>query len=86
MYQVVLVALDYYQLQHLGMLLKQVLTKLEQIAPLALAESWDNVGLLVEPHQARDVTKVLTTIDLTEVGIRRRETFFKTDQISMCSY
>lgn len=48
------------------MLLKQVLTKLEQLAPLALAESWDNVGLLVEPYQARDVTKILTTIDLTE--------------------
>jgi len=46
--------------------LKQVVSALEQLAPLTLAESWDNVGLLVEPFQARDVTKVLTTIDLTE--------------------
>lgn len=35
-------------------------------APLKFAESWDNVGLLVEPSTAVDVTKILLTNDLTE--------------------
>lgn len=27
-----------------------VVHKLEELAPVSLAESWDNVGLLVEPY------------------------------------
>ncbi len=38
---------------------------LERIAPLALAEDWDNVGLLVEPSACARVDSVLLTIDLT---------------------
>ncbi len=47
--------------------LDRTLALLEGLAPLAFAESWDNVGLLIEPETARrrDVTSVLLTIDLT---------------------
>lgn len=40
---------------------------LESIAPLSLAEPWDNVGLLVEPLSMRPIETILCTIDLTEV-------------------
>ncbi|XP_033963396.1 NIF3-like protein 1 [Pseudochaenichthys georgianus] len=46
--------------------LKEVLQVLEQLAPLSLAESWDNVGLLVEPSKPRPVKTILLTNDLTE--------------------
>lgn len=46
--------------------LKEVLQVLEQLAPLSLAESWDNVGLLVEPSKSRPVKTVLLTNDLTD--------------------
>jgi dinuclear metal center YbgI/SA1388 family protein len=39
---------------------------LERIAPLELAQEWDNVGLLLAPSRARRVARVLLTIDLTE--------------------
>jgi putative NIF3 family GTP cyclohydrolase 1 type 2 len=44
---------------------------LEELAPLRLAESWDNVGLLVEPVTRRELKRVLLTIDLTE-AVRKR--------------
>ena len=57
--------------------LRELLALLGRIAPLELAESWDNVGLLVdpgpktfgcekqpEPRPERDVERVLFTIDL----------------------
>jgi dinuclear metal center YbgI/SA1388 family protein len=50
-------------------LLRKVLKALETIAPLSLAEPWDNVGLLVEPGHGsseRTVERVLLTIDLTK--------------------
>lgn len=43
-----------------------VIDALTEIAPLALAEKWDNVGLLVGPPFPPDVTDVMLTIDLTE--------------------
>ncbi|XP_078063509.1 NIF3-like protein 1 isoform X2 [Mustelus asterias] len=43
-----------------------VVSVLEALAPLALAESWDNVGLLVEPTPPHQVRTVLLTNDLTE--------------------
>lgn len=43
-----------------------VLAALERIAPLALAESWDNVGLLVDPAERSSFTRALVAIDLTE--------------------
>jgi dinuclear metal center YbgI/SA1388 family protein len=39
---------------------------LERIAPLELAQDWDNVGLLLAPSRARPIERVLLTIDLTE--------------------
>lgn len=48
------------------MKLSNVIQTLENIAPLSLAEQWDNVGLLIHPLKPRHVKKVLLTIDLTE--------------------
>ena len=48
------------------MKIKDLVKCLETLAPLKLAESWDNVGLLLEPTFNSDIKKVLTTIDLTE--------------------
>ncbi len=52
--------------------LPEVLAELEQIAPLELAASWDNVGLLIEPQPVAEawVSRVLLTIDLTEPVLR----------------
>lgn len=46
--------------------LKEVLEVMEQLAPLSLAESWDNVGLLVEPSKPRPIKSILLTNDLTD--------------------
>lgn len=48
--------------------LASVITALEGLAPLALAASWDNVGLLLEPApgQGDAVRRVLFTVDLGE--------------------
>ncbi|WP_372798012.1 Nif3-like dinuclear metal center hexameric protein [Pontiella sp.] len=46
--------------------LQSVIEQLEAIAPLSLAEEWDNVGLLINPLKPRNVKKILLTIDLTE--------------------
>ncbi len=42
---------------------REVLVQLEQLAPPQLAESWDNVGLLVEGEGP--VTGILTALDIT---------------------
>ncbi|KAI0050594.1 NGG1p interacting factor 3 [Auriscalpium vulgare] len=46
---------------------RHVARAMERIAPLGLAEKWDNVGLLLEaPHQPqRDAHSILLTVDLT---------------------
>nr|CAD7440075.1 unnamed protein product [Timema bartmani] len=49
-----------------GLPLKHVLSKLHAFASPALAESWDNVGLLVEPVTPRPIANILLTNDLTE--------------------
>ena len=46
------------------MKLAEILTVLDDVAPLRYAESWDNVGLLVG-NPAADVTNVLVTVDYT---------------------
>ena len=46
--------------------LKEVVSKLESLAPTSLAESWDNVGLLIEPSGQKTVKTVFLTNDLTE--------------------
>lgn len=45
---------------------KEIVKGLQSWAPLSLAESWDNVGLLVDPMQDEPVKTVLLTNDLTE--------------------
>jgi len=52
------------------MKLKAFIQTLEEIAPLELAEEWDNPGLLIEPLKTRDISKVLLCIDLTEAVAR----------------
>ncbi|XP_026170630.1 NIF3-like protein 1 [Mastacembelus armatus] len=54
--------------------LKEVLQVLEQLAPLSLAESWDNVGLLVEPSKSRPIKTILLTNDLTDAVMEEAET------------
>lgn len=50
-----------------GMELKEIVQRLEKYAPLSLAESWDNIGLLVEPSStSHAVNSILLTNDLTE--------------------
>ncbi|XP_053326537.1 NIF3-like protein 1 [Spea bombifrons] len=46
--------------------LRTVVSRLDAFAPPALAESWDNVGLLVEPSPPHLVHRLLLTNDLTE--------------------
>lgn len=46
--------------------LAQVLSVFEEIAPLSLAEDWDNVGLLLAPLETAEIQRILLTIDLTE--------------------
>ena len=51
---------------HSTMDLNEVVTRLNEFAPLHLAQNWDNVGLLVEPSQPHSVKSILLTNDLTE--------------------
>lgn len=53
--------------------LKEVLQTLEQLAPLSLAEPWDNVGLLVEPSKSRPIKTILLTNDLTDAVMEEAE-------------
>ena len=46
--------------------LQEVVSVLERLAPTKAAESWDNVGLLLEPSNPRPVKRVFVTNDLTE--------------------
>lgn len=43
----------------------EILSYLEERAPLSLAEDWDNVGLLAGKHE-QTVTRVLCALDVTE--------------------
>ena len=45
--------------------LESITAALHHIAPLELAEAWDNVGLLIAPSEPRTVRRILLTIDLT---------------------
>lgn len=47
------------------MIVKDFVSHLEKLAPKHLAESWDNVGLLIGEENA-DVTGVLFTLDVTD--------------------
>jgi len=49
-----------------GMLVDEVLNRLNKHVPLDLAEKWDNVGIITKPTQAVKVYNILLTIDLNE--------------------
>ena len=49
-----------------GMQLKNIVSRIEQFSPPSLAQSWDNVGLLVEPKTPMNISKIILTNDLTE--------------------
>ncbi|CAH0555929.1 unnamed protein product [Brassicogethes aeneus] len=50
----------------MGVPLNNIVKKLTAIAPLNLAGTWDNVGMLVEPTSNKNIDTALLTIDLTE--------------------
>jgi len=52
-----------------SMKLQSIVQTLKKIAPLDIAEEWDNVGLLINPLRPRNVKKILLTIDLTETVV-----------------
>lgn len=52
------------------MKLKELIQTLETLAPPERAEEWDNTGLLIEPLHAREIKRLLLTIDLTEAVAR----------------
>ena len=45
--------------------LHKVESALKHLAPLELAEDWDNVGMLIRPTRRNTVSKILLAIDLT---------------------
>lgn len=47
------------------MKLKDIISKLEAIAPVCLAEEWDNVGLMLG-HPEWDITKCYVALDITD--------------------
>lgn len=49
-----------------GVCLSETVRVLESVAPLKLAESWDNVGILVQPSLPHTVHKLMLTNDLTQ--------------------
>jgi len=59
-----------------GIPLPDLLAVLNELAPLALAEEWDSVGLLIEPEGPERVQRVLLAIDLSapvlEEALRRK--------------
>lgn len=50
--------------------LEEVVKKLDEYCEIGGAESWDNVGMLVEPLDAGRVTRVLLCVDCTERVVR----------------
>lgn len=49
-----------------GLPLRELVKKLEAVAPLELAESWDNVGLLLSTDNEQVIKRILLCNDLTE--------------------
>jgi len=54
------------------MKLLELLPMLERIAPKALAEEWDNPGLLIEPA-GDEITRILAALDCTEAVAKEAE-------------
>jgi dinuclear metal center YbgI/SA1388 family protein len=60
----------------MGLPLSALVSALETLAPLDLAEEWDNVGLLVDPRrpgEELEVERVLLTIDATDAVVSEAE-------------
>ena len=55
-----------YRIAMSNLTIKSAVEEFDKLAPLSLAESWDNVGLLVEPTRPKTIQKILMTNDLTE--------------------
>lgn len=53
-----------------GLSLRQVMAALEELAPPALAESWDQTGLMLAPSKPKPIHRILLTIDLTDAVLR----------------
>lgn len=49
-----------------GIMVDDVLERLNKHVPLELAEKWDNVGIITKPTQPIKIYSILLTIDLTE--------------------
>lgn len=49
-----------------GMLVDDIIDRLDKHVPLELAEDWDNVGIITKPTQSMKVFNLLLTIDLNE--------------------
>lgn len=62
-----------------GINMQKLLQTLEELAPLAQAEEWDNVGLLLCPTRAPRIRRIMLTIDCTpavvEEAIRKDVSF-----------
>lgn len=68
------VSVSYSSLNNSSMTtLSEVVLKLKKLAPLSLAGSWDNVGLLVEPDVKKPIQSVFLTNDLTEDVLEEAE-------------
>ncbi|MEN6336048.1 MAG: Nif3-like dinuclear metal center hexameric protein, partial [Phycisphaerales bacterium] len=61
------------------MKVKDIAGVVEKIAPLGLAQSWDNVGLLIGDPE-RPIRNILLTIDTTQAVVEEAKTL-KTDLI-----
>ena len=46
------------------MKISEIAAVIEKIAPLALAQDWDNVGLLIG-DSGKEIDRILITIDVT---------------------
>ncbi len=63
-----------------GIPLSNILKTLQDLAPLELAEGWDNTGLLIGPTKPRPITSILLTLDLT-MAVLEEALREKTDMI-----
>ena len=61
------------------MKVKDIAAQIDKIIPLGLAQSWDNVGLLLG-NADKNVKRVLLTIDIT-ADVLAEAKRLKTDQI-----
>jgi len=56
------------------MKIDQIVAEIEKIAPLKLAQGWDNVGFLIG-DPAREIARILITIDITREVVAEARTY-----------